>query len=138
MLKLKRFKEAVRIEYPNAVGVWLSIRPVTFTQSMDILSEVKEKKVMIDYPIDPKDPSKKGPQVIDDYKDGAFLWKMFDQALLAWEGIEVELDEGETPLGPAEMKRVMFNNTQLREFVFSKARELADGEVKKMEEEKKN
>ncbi len=138
MLKLKRFKEGVWMDYPNAVGVRLFIRPVTFTQSMDILSEVKEKKVLVDYPIDPRDPSKRGPQVIDDYKDGAFLWKMFDQSLNAWEGIEVELDEGETPLGPVEIKRVMFNNTQLREFVFAKARELADGEVQKMEEEKKN
>ena len=138
MLKLKRFKEGVWIDYPGAVGVRLRIRPVTFSQSMDILSEVKEKKVIGDYPIDPKDASKRGPQVVDDYKDGAFLWKMFDQALESWEGIDPIPEGEEVALGPSEVKRLLFDNDLLREFIFKTARELAGREEDKLESERKN
>lgn len=138
MLKLKRFKEGIWTEYPNAVGVRLKIRPVVFSQSLDILAEIKEKKVIDDYPIDPKDLTKRGPQVIDDYESGVFLTKMFDRALEAWEGIEVELEEGEVAPGPVELKKILFDNDPLREFVFQKAREYATLEVGKQEEERKN
>ena len=136
-MKLKRFKEGVWVDYPKAKEVRFKIRPVTFSQSLSILSEVKEKRVVVDYP-DSKDPSKKGPQIVDDYKDGAFLWKMFDQALEAWDGITVDQDEGEAPLGPMEIKKVIFDNNDVREFIFESARNLLEAQGKKEEEERKN
>ena len=138
MLKLKRHKEGIWVEYPHAVDVRLKIRPVTFSQSMSILTEVKEKVVVEGFSIDAKDPSKKGPQIVDNYKDGAFLWKMFDSALQEWEGIEIELDEGDAPLGPVEVKKVLYDNDQLREFVFEKARAFAQADIQKKEGETKN
>lgn len=137
MLKLK-LKKAVWIGYPNAVGVRLKIRPLPFSESLNILSGIKEKKVVDNFPIDPRNPSKRGIQVVDDYNDGAFIWGSFDRALEEWEGIEVEVEEGEPTLGPREIKRVLFDDDSLREFVFKTARELSEAETKQQEEERKN
>ena len=138
MLQLKRFKEGVSVDYPAATGVRFKIRPVTFSQSMQILSEVKEKMVVEGFPVDPKDASKRGPQVVDDYKDGIFLWKTFDFALESWEGID-PIPEGEdVPLGPMEIKKLIYDNDSMREFIFKTARELAQRETQKLDEERKN
>jgi hypothetical protein len=137
-MKLKRFKEGVWVVYPKAEKVRFKIRPVSFTQTLDLLNQVKEKIVVEGMPTDPRDASKKGPQVIDDYNSGVFLWNMFDRALEEWEGID-PIPEGETePLAPMELKRIIFDDDAMREFIFLKARELVSGEEKKQEEERKN
>lgn len=137
MLKL-RTKKGVWVEYPHAVGVKLKIQAISFSESLRVLSGVKEKKVVDNFPIDPKDLTKRGIQVVDDYNDGVFLWELFDRVLEQWEGIEVEQDEGEPTLGPKEIKRVLFDNDLLREFIFKMAREFAEAEAKQQEEERKN
>lgn len=139
MLRLKRFKEGVSVDYPGAVGVKFKIRPVTFSESMKILSEVKEKKMIDGFPMDTKDPTKKGPpQVVDDYRDAAFLWKTFDYALESWEGIDPIPEDEEIPLGPVEIKSLIYDNNPMREFIFKTARELAERETEKMDGERKN
>jgi len=138
MLKLKRYKEGVCIDYPEALGVRFRIRPITFSQTLGFLSETKQKKVVMDFPIDPKDLTKKGPQVVDDYKDGELLWKSFDQALEAWEGIDNVPEGEETPLSPTEVKHILFDNEKVRDFVLEKARDLAKSELVKQEQEVKN
>jgi len=138
MLKLKAKRKGVWVEYPHAVGVRLRILPISFSESLRILYGVKEKKVVDNFPIDPKDSTKRGTQIVDDYDDGLFLWESFDRALEQWEGIEVEQEEGEPALGPKEIKRVLFDNDLLRNFVFRSARELAEVEAKREEEERKN
>jgi hypothetical protein len=137
MLKLKQ-KKGIWIDYPNAVGVRLKIRPVYFSESLRLLDDTKEKVVVDNFPLDPKDASKRGPQVVDNYDDGEFLQRSFDRALEAWEGIEIEQEEGEPALGPKEIKQVLFDNDALRDFVFKKARELVEAESKQQEEERKN
>jgi hypothetical protein len=137
MLKLKP-KKGVWVDYPNATGVRLKIRPVYFSESLRILSDTKEKRIVENFPIDVKDPSKRGPQVVDDYNDGVFLQESFDRTLEAWEGIEIEQEEGEPALGPKEIKQVLFDNDALREFVFKTARALVDAESKQQGEERKN
>jgi hypothetical protein len=137
MLKLK-LKKGVWVDYPNAVGVKLKIRPFSFSESLKILAEIKEKRVVENFPINPRDPSKRGPQVVDDYNDGLFVRESFDSRLEGWEGIEIEPEEDGTSLGPKEIKQALFDNDALREFVFKKSRELADEEVVQEEEERKN
>ncbi len=137
-MKIKRTRKGVRVQYPAAKEVFLIIRPIHFSESLDLLSQAKEKVMVDNYPIDPKDPSKKGPMAVDNYREGAFLWKTFDQALESWEGITVELEEGEIPLGPVEIKKVLFDDEGIREFVMKTSRELAEGELRQQEEERKN
>jgi len=137
-MKIKRHTKGVRVQYPKASEVFLTIRPTYFSESMNFLEGAKEKRVMLDFPIDPKDPSKKGPHIIDNYKEGAFLWEAFDHALESWEGIDVEQDEGEAPLGPKEVKKVLYDDTDLREFVMKTSRELAEGEEEAKKTEEKN
>lgn len=136
-MKLKRFKEGIWINYPKSEEVRFKIRPSSFTATMELLQEVKEKKV-IESPPDPKDSSKKGTQIVDDYRDGAFLWKMFDRALEAWEGID-PIPEGETePLPPIEIKKLIYDNDAMREFIYETSRKFSTEEEKKQEEERKN
>lgn len=137
MLRLKT-KKGVWVDYPQATGVRLKIIPISFSESLRILYNVKEKKVVDNFPVDPKDPTKRGVQIVDDYNDGLFLWELFDRVLEQWEGIEIERDEGDPALGPKEIKRILFDNDELREFVFKSARELAEAEAKREEEERKN
>jgi len=137
MLKLKS-RKGIWVDYPNAAGVRLKIRPVSFSESLGILSGIKEKKVVKDFPIDPKDPSKLGNHIVDDYNDGAFLQESFDRALEAWEGIELDVEEGEPAPGPKEIRRALFDNDPLREFVFKTAREFIEAETKQEESERKN
>ncbi len=136
-MKLKRFKEGVWVEFPKAKEVRFKIRPVSFSQSMELLNQTKEKRVVEGVP-DPADTSKRGPQVIDDYNSGAFLWNMFDRALENWEGID-PVPEGETePLELMDVKRLIFDDDPMREFIFKTARELVGVTEKKQEEERKN
>ena len=137
-MKLKRIKEGVWITYPQAKEVQLKIRPVPFSQTMSFLSEVKEKRMVTDVPIDPKNPSKKGTQFVDNYDDGAFLWKVFDASLEDWKGIEIETEDGEAPPGPREIKKILFDNDDLRDFVISTSRNLESVEKGQVEEERKN
>jgi hypothetical protein len=137
-MKIKRYKKGVMFEFPGAKDVRLWIRPVFFSDSLSLLQEVKEKVVVENAPLDDANPTKRGPRIVDNFDDGAFTWRLFDQALQSWEGIEVEVEEGEPMLGPIEVKRAIFDNEKVREFVFSKSRELAQMEGKQVEEEKKN
>lgn len=138
MLKLKRFLVGVFVDYPGADGVRFKIKPSTFSQSLDVLTQVREKKVVGDWPIDPKDPTKRGPHVIDDFHDGVFLWKMFDQTLEAWDGIDPTPEGENDPLGPNEIKKLIFDNDAMREFIFENARRLAGSEEAKQDLERKN
>ena len=137
-MKLKRFKEGVWVNYPKAVEVRFKVRPISFSSSLDVLNQVKEKKVIEGWPIDPKDASKKGPQVIDDFDNGAFLWKMFDRALEEWDGIDSIPEGEEIPLAPLEVKRLIFDDDGMREFIFKTGRDLVGQEEKQQEEERKN
>lgn len=136
-MKLKRFKEGIWVPYPKATEVEFKIRPQAFSATMDILAQVKEKRVVDGWP-DPRDPSKKGPTVVDDWKDGAFLWGVFDRALEEWRGIDPTPEGEELSLPPSEIKRLIFDNDEMREFIFQKSRELLEKESSKLDEERKN
>ncbi len=131
MLKLKRFEEGVWEDYPGFPGVRFKIRPITLSKAMELRSKVRRKI----YVMGPSeiDPSIIKPQLVDDVDDGEFSWSIFDQALEAWEGIEV--DGSPTP---EEIKKAIFDHEELREFILARARKQVEDEQASLEQERKN
>lgn len=134
MLKLKRFKEGVWYPVPDLKGVRMKIRPVPLGTAMELRGE-SSKKVAVAVK-DPSDPRR--VEIVDDMDYGKFTWELFNHALEAWEGIVLEVGEGEEKPTDEDVKRAIFDEPKLRQFVVTKARELLDSTVDELEKERKN
>ena len=134
MLKLKRFKEGVWYPVPDLPNVKMKIRPVPLAMAMELQAKASKKvAVLVE---DPKDPRR--VEIVDDMNFGAFTWALFDHSLEAWEGISLEVEEGDPELTDEDVKRAIFDEPKLRQFVVRKARELLDATMDKLEKERKN
>jgi hypothetical protein len=129
MLKLKRFEEAIRHPYPNAEGVYLKIRPLSPIKMRELRIASKTGKVAV------MRPDLGEWQVVDDFDDLRFERKIFAYSLEDWEGISFE-DGAKTE--KEDLLKAMFEDRDIREFVFRKAFENMELEKAKLEEELKN
>jgi len=135
MLKLKRFKQGEWFDFPGALGVRLKIRPVQGTVGLDLQKKVR-KAVPIDLP-SLRDPSKKFTTLLEDINSADFAWEVFNYMLEDFEGIEIEGDSG-LITDKIEIKKAIFSEEALREFISGKSEELVKIQSGKMEEEIKN
>ena len=127
MLKLKRTVEPVWVDWPDAEGVQLQVRPLSIADSLRIHNEFKSKIVV-------KDPDDRHRlHFVDDVDAYAMGKALFDYCLVSWRGIEVE---GTTR--DHEVREALYNHDRLREFVLRTATELNDAREARHEEELKN
>ena len=125
MIKLKRFDKPEWFELPGYEGVRLLIRAVPFQKVVNLLGGVK-KKVVVD------------ERVVDDYDEGEFSLKVFKEALVDFEGIEIEGPNEAGKLDKDKQKEIMFDYELFRDFVGEKAKELEERINKSIEGELKN
>jgi len=123
MMRLKRFDVGIWYDYPPVPGVRLKIKPMNRKDVLDFRAGVKHK-----LSVQVGDKS----QIIDDYNEADFTWKVFINCLEDWEGIVTDEQ------GTKARYEDIFNNDDLREFFFSKANESYQAEEKKIGEELKN
>jgi hypothetical protein len=135
MLKLRRFKKGEWFDYPGAKGVRFLIRPVQGTVGLDIQKRIR-KAVPIDIP-SIRDPKRKITTLLEDINTAEMAWEVFDYMLEDFEGIEVEGDEGPIT-DKVELKKAIFGEPSLQEFISAKSEELVKIQSSKMEEEIKN
>jgi hypothetical protein len=133
MLKLKRFSEGMWIDYPGAEGVRFLIRPLQLSQGLAIRSKVR-KPIPIDVPT-PGARRDKVTSLMEDVDTGHFTWGIFDYILQDFEGIGVE---GEAEVSKDEIKKLIFDNNTIRDFILEKSEWLREQGDSKLEEERKN
>jgi hypothetical protein len=128
MLKLKRFDEAVWYNWPEASGVRLKIRPLSRRKMLELRNESKQGKVAVSMPDEEI-------QIVDDFNDFIYEWKMFQFCLDDWEGISIDSEE---EAKKEDIREAIFDNIALRRFILQKSLEVMSLENKKFEEELKN
>jgi len=133
MLKLKRFEEAIRHPYPDAEGVYFKIRSLSPIKLKELRIASKTGKVAVRMP--EEDAQREKVQIVDDFDDLIFERKMFAYCLEDWEGIEFE---NGNEAKREDFLKAMFEDRDIRTFVFLKAFESMELEKKKLEEELKN
>jgi hypothetical protein len=133
MLKLKRFEEAIRHPYPKAEGVYFKIRPLSPIKLQELRIASKTGKVAVRMPEDGVGTEK--VRIVDDFDDLVYERKMFAYSLEDWEGISFE-DEKEAKR--EDLLKALFEDREIRAFVFLKAFESMTLEKEKLEEELKN
>ena len=136
MLKLKRFEEAIRHPYPKAEGVYLKIRPLSPVKLQELRIASKTGKVAVRLPdMEFGGNGQEKIRIVDDFDDLLFERKMFGYCLEDWEGIGFE--DG-VKAEREEFLKAMFEDRDIRTFVFLKAFENMELEKAKLEEELKN
>lgn len=120
MLRLKRFKEGVWFDVPNFEGVKVKVRPISYSQTTKIMSKHKTK-VEVD------------GKIVDDYDEMSLTLELFRYILEDFKGIEVEED-----LTKDEIKELIFDCDELREFISEKANELKNIYRKDFDKDVKN
>lgn len=136
MLKLKRFDVGVWFDWPKAPNVRLKIKPLYGKKLLELRNESKQGKVAVEMPIpDLENPKRNKIEIVDDYNDLTYEWKMFLYCLEDWEGITLE---GDIEPKKEEILEAIFNNVEMRRFIISKAFEVMVSENRKLEEELKN
>jgi hypothetical protein len=126
MLKLKRFDEGVWYDWPNDPQIRLKIRAITPKKLLDLREKSKKGKIAISLP-------NGETQIIDDNSESRVNWECFCWMLEDWQGIEFE---GSPSM--EEKKEIIFNHTQLRDFISDKSSEIFQTETAKIEAELKN
>jgi hypothetical protein len=113
MMKLKRFDEGIWYDYFD--GVRLKVKPLNRKDVLDFRAKVKHK-LSIDVAGEQK--------IIDDFNEADFIWAIFKNSLEDWTGIFTD------DAGTKARHEDIFNDDNLREFIFQKAND----SYKKMEE----
>jgi len=132
-MKLKRFSEPVWIKYPEASEVEFLIRPMKFSDSLDVRSKIRQRA-----PTELTDEAgRKRMEILEDIDLGLFTWEIFNGVLEDWKGIEVE-DVQDPQKDRLEIKKAIFNEETFRTFIMKKADELQKAEQRKLEAERKN
>jgi hypothetical protein len=136
MLKLKRYSAGQWFDYPKAPGVKLLIRPLHLTAGLSLRSKVREK-VVIDV-IDPK-TKRLVSTLMEDIDSGRFSWEVFNYMLEDFEGISMTDDNDKViEVSQEELKRAIFDDPDLRDFVGEKSEFLREQGSNKLEGELKN
>ena len=136
MLRLKRFEKGQWFDYPNAPGVKLLIRPLYLSAGINLRTKVRDRVV-----VDVVDPTTKKlvPTLMEDINSGDFSWEVFNYMLLDFEGIKMEGDSGEVvEVSKDELKKALFDDQKVRDFIGEKSEFLRDQGSRKLEEEIKN
>jgi hypothetical protein len=135
-LKLKRFQEGKWFEYPDAVGVKFLIRPLPLSVGLAIRSKIRER---VATEVETAGGKGKGKQkvttLLEDIDSAKFTWEIFDYILQDVQGIQLE-DDPKAPLD--EIKKAIFDDTALREFISEKSELVRQDDEKKLKEEIKN
>lgn len=136
MLKLKRYSIGQWFDYPKAPGVKLLIRPLHLTTGLNLRSKVRSRVVMD--VVDPK-TNKSVSTLMEDIDSGLFSWEVFNYMLQDFEGISMTDDKDKIVEVPKdEMKRAIFDDPDLRDFVGEKSEFLREQGSQKLEGELKN
>ena len=120
MLKLKRFDKGVWCDVPGLDGVKVKVRPASHKKIAEIMSAHKRK-------IDT------GKELIDEVDEAGFALDLFRYILEDFDGIECEEE-----LSKDEMKDIIYDYDDLREFISQKSGELREKIQKELEEDLKN
>lgn len=128
MLKLKRFNEGIWYDFPNHPGVKLKIKSVSKKDILDIRAMVKRKMAV---------KSDGHFEIVDDYDEASFVWELFRTSLEEWQGISID-QVSDLKLEREDYLLAMFENDDLRKFVFEKTDEGSRIESQKLSDELKN
>lgn len=133
-LKLKRFQKAQWFDYLGAEGVRFLIRPLPLSEGLAIRSRIRER---VPTEIDMQQGKNKGKitTLLEDIDSARFTKEIFDYILEDVEGITLEDDPGATK---EEIKKAIFDDTSLREFISEKSDSLRQDGDKKLDSEIKN
>ncbi len=123
MLKLKRFDVGVWYDYPKIQGVRLKIRPLNRKDVLYFRAGVKHKQAVM---VGDKN------EIVDDFNEAEFIWSIFKNCLEDWEQIMTD------DIGTKARHEDIFNNDDLREFIFSKANDAYASEEVQLGVELKN
>lgn len=136
MFSLKRYSQGTWYPWLKNEGVRFKIRPLSSKKILELRNESKQGKVAVEMPAeDPKNPGQNLVEIVDDYNDFTYEWKMFSHCLEDWEGITIE---GDTDVGKEEIREAIFNHVEMRRFIISQAFKEMAIESKKLEDELKN
>lgn len=134
-LKLKRFQEGQWFDYPEATGVRFLIRPLPLSKGLEIRSKIRER---VATEIETKTGKQKGTKVttlLEDVDSAKFTWEIFDYILQDVHGVTLE-DDPNASLD--EIKKVIFDNPELREFISEKSEIVRQDSDQKLKDEIKN
>lgn len=134
-LKLKRFQEGQWFDYPDAEGVRFLIRPLPLSVGLSIRSKIRER---VATEIETKQGKQKGQKVttlLEDVDSAKFTWEIFDYILQDVKGIEIE---GDSSASMEDLKKVIFDTVELREFISEKSEAIRQDGEKKFKDEIKN
>lgn len=135
-IDLKRYGQGTWHSWPKNEGVRFKVRPLSSKKLLELRNESKRGKVAVEMPSeDPSNPGRNLVEIVDDYNDYAYEWKMFSHCLEDWEGITIE---GDSSVGKDEIREAIFNHIEMRRFIILKSFETMILENRKLEDELKN
>jgi len=133
-MKLKRFQKGEWFDYPGAEGVRFLIRPLPLSEGLAIRSRIRER---VATEIDTVQGKTKGKitTLLEDIDSARFTKEIFDYILEDVEGITLEDDLGASK---EDIKKAIFDETSLREFISEKSDSLRKDNEKQLDSEIKN
>jgi len=133
-LKLKRFQEGQWFPYPDAEGVRFLIRPLPLSVGLQIRSRIRER---VATEVDTLRGKTKGKvtTLLEDVDSSKFTWEIFNYILQDVEGISIE---GEVDTSLEDLKTIIFDNVELREFISEKSESIREDGEKKLKDEMGN
>ncbi len=136
MWKLKKFSEGVWFDYPEVKGVRLKIKPIQTADIMLIQSRIR-RSIPTEVPI-PGDPTRTVITLMEDMDYGKLSFETFCAVLEDFEGITGEDEKGNIINDKLEIKRMLFGERKVRDFISQKSESLLAGVDQRVEEELKN
>lgn len=133
-LKLKRFQEGQWFTYPDAEGVRFLIRPLPLSVGLAIRSKIRER---VATEVETQRGKTKGKitTLLEDVDSAKFTWEIFSYILQDVEGVSIE-GEVDTPLD--DIKKIIFDTVELREFISEKSESIREDGDRKLKDELKN
>jgi len=133
-LKLKRFQEGQWFTYPDAEGVRFLIRPLPLSVGLEIRSRIRERVATEVETLRGKTKGKV-TTLLEDVDSSKFTWEIFKYILEDVEGISIE---GELDTSPEDIKSVIFDTVELREFISEKSESIREDGDRKLKDEMGN
>jgi len=133
-LKLKRFQAGQWFTYPEAEGVRFLIRPLPLSVGLSIRSKIRER-VATEVETQRGKTKGKVTTLLEDVDSAKFTWEIFNYILQDVEGISIE---GETDTTLDDIKKIIFDTVELREFISEKSESIREDGDRKLKDEIKN
>lgn len=127
MLNLKRFDRSVWFDYPKGEGVRFKIRPYSKKASLECMARASRLMTKIDE--DWKESLTETPSRL------LLVWEMFAYCLEDWKGIQFS---GSEVISRKDALEALFEDDNIKEFVFEAANRLREDEENALEAELKN